>query len=310
MTSFVLSDSAGNYQFSSLPAGGNYTVTPSKTPLTFGASNINTLDVVAIQRHFLRIGTPLSGCPLTAADVNSDNAVNTLDVVGVQRFFLGLTIGIANVGQYQFNPTSRSYSTVVNNQINQNYDALILGDVAAGFVHRPESPAEMATSEAADNETAEETSAPIVTVSLADITTEAGHANSIIPTKVSPIDPESRIVGFQGDLLFDERILTFENEPVQKADLTDAWNVSANVLPGPGPTRVLRISAFSNDLTPLSGSGTLFNLRITRMNQTRQAAQLSWAAAPNDFFFIDLDLKTHRPADAVLGNLGDLQTRH
>ena len=49
----TLSDGSGNYTFSSLPSGGNYTVTPTKAALTPGSTGINTVDVIAIQRHFL-----------------------------------------------------------------------------------------------------------------------------------------------------------------------------------------------------------------------------------------------------------------
>ena len=133
MSGSTLSDGSGNYQFSSLPSGGSYTVTPSKAARLPGSAGINTVDVVATQRHFLNLGTPLSGCRLTAADVNGDSAVNTVDVVAIQRFFLGSSTGIANVGKYQFIPVSRSYSGVISNQTGQNYDTLILGDVATPF---------------------------------------------------------------------------------------------------------------------------------------------------------------------------------
>jgi hypothetical protein len=129
------SDGSGNYTLSSIPAGGNYTVTPTKTALTPGSSGITTVDVIAIQRHFLNIGTPLSGCRLTAADVNNSSVVDTVDVIAVQRFFLALSTGIANTGKYQFNPVNRGYSGVVTNQTSQNYDALTFGDVASPFVH-------------------------------------------------------------------------------------------------------------------------------------------------------------------------------
>ena len=74
----TLSDGFGNYTFSSLPSGGNYTVTPTKSALTPGSAGINTLDVIALQRHYLVIGTPLTGCRLTAADVNGIGGINTL----------------------------------------------------------------------------------------------------------------------------------------------------------------------------------------------------------------------------------------
>jgi len=93
------------------------------------------VDVIAIQRHFLNIGTPLSGCRLTAADVNGLGGIDTVDVIATQRFFLGLTTGIANVGKYQFNPVNRTYSSLSTNQTGQNYDTLVFGDVASNFVH-------------------------------------------------------------------------------------------------------------------------------------------------------------------------------
>jgi hypothetical protein len=72
----------------------------------------------------------------------------------------------------------------------------------------------------------------------------------------SEIDASNKVIGFQGDLTFDERAITFQSEPVSKGGLTEGnWNVSGNVLPGVGPIRTLRVSAYSNDFTPLSGSG-------------------------------------------------------
>jgi len=129
------SDSSGNYSFSSLFSGGSYTITPSKSVLPSGTTGINTVDVIAIQRHFLNLGTPLSGCRLTAADVNSVNGVDTVDVIATQRFFLGLTTGIANTGKYQFSPVNRTYSPLTSDQTGQDYSALVFGDVAAGFIH-------------------------------------------------------------------------------------------------------------------------------------------------------------------------------
>jgi hypothetical protein len=107
-------------------------VTPTKTTLTSGAGNINIVDVIAVQKQALT-GIFLSGCALTAADVNGDGAINTVDVIAIQRFFLGLSTGIANIGKYQFSPVNRSYPGIGSDQTGQNYDALIFGDVASPF---------------------------------------------------------------------------------------------------------------------------------------------------------------------------------
>ena len=78
----------------------------------------------------------LSGCRLTAADVNGDTLINAVDVIAIQRFFLGLTTGTANVGKYQFTPANRTYPGVISNQTAQNYDTLIFGDVASHFAEK------------------------------------------------------------------------------------------------------------------------------------------------------------------------------
>ena len=129
------SDGSGSYTFSSLPPGGSYTVTPAKAALAPGSASIDTVDVIATQRHFLNLGTPLSGCRRTAADVNADTFIDTVDVIAIQRFFLSLSTGVANTGKYKFSPVNRSYPGIVTDQTGQNYDTLVLGDVASPYVH-------------------------------------------------------------------------------------------------------------------------------------------------------------------------------
>ena len=286
------SDSSGNYQFSVM-AGGSYTVTPTKAGLAPGTSGgINTVDVVAVQRHFLVLGTPLSGSRLTAADVNNDSAVNTVDAVAIQRFYLGLTTGTANVGKFAFNPPNRSYTAIITNQTGQNYGTLIYGDVTAGFVYRPEGGGESVNSG--------EMAATVAAVELPDVAVDQSKGSSITAVRTSEIDAKNKLIGFQGDFTFDESVVTFQNPPVQKAGLTAGnWNVSGNVLAGVGPIRTVRISAFSNDFTPLSGKGTLFELRMTPVRKATQSTPLRWAAPPDHFFFIDSDLNTQRPGREI-----------
>src|SRR5207248_3860361 len=119
----TVSDGSGNYSFTGLPSGGNYTVTPSKAGRPPGSANINTVDVIGVQKQFLT-GTFLTGCRLTAADVNGDTVVTTQDVIAVQRFFNDLNTAIANVGKYKFTPASRTYMGIFANQTYQNYDTI------------------------------------------------------------------------------------------------------------------------------------------------------------------------------------------
>jgi hypothetical protein len=129
MMGSTLTDGSGNYQFSSLAAGGSYTVTPTKAARPPGSPGIDTLDVLAL----IHIET-FPRCQRTAADVDGDGRITTVDVIAIQRFSLGLSTGIANTGKYKFTPASRSYPGVVSDQTGQNYDALVFGDVVAPFV--------------------------------------------------------------------------------------------------------------------------------------------------------------------------------
>jgi len=154
------SDGSGNYQLSSLAAGGSYIVTPTKAALTPASTGINTVDVIATQRHFLNVAPLPPGCRLTAADVNGDTVINVVDVIAIQRFSLGMSTGIANVGKYKFNPANRSYPGVVTDQTGQNYDTLIFGDVASTFAERAGGP----------SQTAAELSATVAAVALPQLT--------------------------------------------------------------------------------------------------------------------------------------------
>src|SRR4029077_6006374 len=92
--------------------------------------------------------------------------------------------------------------------------------------------------------------------------------------------------------------------PVEAAGLTaNNWNVNGNVLPGNGPIRTVRISAYSTDFVPLNGIGTLFNLKISNVNQGAGSSPLMWAAPPENFIFINADLQTQHPGNTFPGSV-------
>jgi len=158
--------------------------------------------------------------------------------------------------------------------------------------------------QATDEVVSREVPSTVAKVSLPEKAVDKSTTNFVVPVTTSAIDGKHNLVGFQGDFTFDERVVTFQNPPIQKAGLTNgSWNVSGNVLPGEGPIRTFRISAFSNDFAPLNGSGTLFELKMTRVAKATQGTPLNWAASPNHFYFIDSDLNMQKPVAATGGNI-------
>ncbi len=192
-------DGSGFYQFLSLAGGGNYTVVPSKVRRTPGSAGINTVDVVAEQNHALS-RVLLTGCRLAAGEAAGGAGINTVDVLAIQAFALGRTIPaqIGNVGIYSFTPANRTYTALSSSQTNQNFDTLILGDVANPVANpRPGGPApDMATG-------------PVATVKLPDISVARSMANFTAPVTTTVIDASSNLVAFQADITFDERAITF-----------------------------------------------------------------------------------------------------
>jgi len=158
--------------------------------------------------------------------------------------------------------------------------------------------------QSSDGASSREIPSTVARLSLPDVAADQSMTNFTAAVTTSAINGKNKLVGFQGDFTFDERVITFQSPPVQKAGITGGnWNVSGNVLPGAGPIRTLRISAYSNDFVPLNGSGTLFELRMSKVSKAAPNTPLLWAAPPDHFFFIDADLNTQKPATAAPGSV-------
>lgn len=292
----------GVYQFTNL-SSGSYVVTPSKAGLPSGSTGIESPDIVAERRHALGI-TPLTGCRLLAGDSNGDTAVDAADIVPIRRFALGLGTGIANVGQWRFSPTNRTYVSITSDQTNQDYDALVIGDTTGDLT--PSSPT---TSPATSSSTTSSSTAAssirafaslfaptaVATVSLpaANVSTPT-VTTFTLPVTTSNIPLADNLVAFQGDFTFDPTVVSFQTPAVSKAGLTAGaiWNVNASLCP-PLSTcnatqQTLRVIADSDGTIPLSGSGVLFNLNFVRVSTTPgESTALTWAAFPNDFRFFE-----------------------
>ena len=295
----ITTDGAGFYQFLGLATGGNYTITPTRTRRVPGSAGINTVDVVAEQNHALN-RVLLTGCRLAAGEAAGGAGINTVDVLAIQAFALGRTIPaqIGNVGTYTFSPAVRSYNPLSSTQSAQNFDTLILGDVANPVANpRPGGPAPEAPE-----------TGSVASVSLPAVAVARSMKSLTAPVTTSAVNGKANLVGFQGDITFDERVISFASTPVQKAGLTAGnWNVAANILDGPGPIRTLRVSGYSTEMKPLSGSGVLFELKVTKVNPGANT-QLSWSADPeNNFYFINSDLQIQRPGNTFRGSVAPAQ---
>ncbi len=138
----VTTGGGGTFQFA-LTAGGNYTVTPSKTTDTPTSLGVTTLDITLVRRHILGIAALDSPYKILAADVNNSSNVTTLDITLIRRVILGIT-NTFPAGPWKFVRSdftftnsllpfsyegSRVYPGLAADQVGQDFIGIKSGDV-------------------------------------------------------------------------------------------------------------------------------------------------------------------------------------
>lgn len=132
----------GLYSFT-VPAGGSYTIAPSKNDDITANNGISTLDIILIQKQILSVDSLDTPCKIIAADVNGSQSVSTLDIVLMRTVILGNVSSFPNGRLWEFVKSdfvfdnlhvfsfekSRTYSGISQSQINQDFIGIKLGDV-------------------------------------------------------------------------------------------------------------------------------------------------------------------------------------
>jgi hypothetical protein len=124
----VVSDVSGNYQLSGLTAGGSYTITAAKSG---DVNGINSLDVSRIQQYLVGL-TTLTPNQLLAADVDGNGVVTSLDASRLQQYLVGIPSS-NNVGRWRFVPATHQYNALTSSLTNQNYEAILIGEVSGNW---------------------------------------------------------------------------------------------------------------------------------------------------------------------------------
>ncbi|MCB9081090.1 MAG: T9SS type A sorting domain-containing protein [Lewinellaceae bacterium] len=141
-------DVNGQYNFSTLRQGADYTVAPQ---LNKGFLNgVSTFDLVLISKHILNVQPLNSPYKLIAADVNNSKSVTTLDLIQLRKLILNIDTQLANNSSWRFvdasfafpnaaNPWQTPFPEVknINNlagELKANFVAVKVGDVNGNAV--------------------------------------------------------------------------------------------------------------------------------------------------------------------------------
>lgn len=141
--SAATTDFDGAYQLGNLNAGGEYTVTPSKTG---DINGITPFDATLVLRC-IAAGT---GCQLTsnqklAADTNNSGDITPFDATQILRFVAanGQTAATGQVGNWKFNLPFIFYNALNDSLTNENYTAILVGEVSGDWTANVSAAAEM-----------------------------------------------------------------------------------------------------------------------------------------------------------------------
>jgi len=255
-------DASGHYQFSAIPVGNTYTVTPSKSG---AVSGINAQDIGRIRRFVALLDTP-TACQTIASNVDNTNpAVNAQDA-GVLRRYVALLPDTGDAGTWKFNPTSQTFNSAVSNQI-ANFDGVLVGDVDGSWT--PASPGGLKSSP--------QLPATTLTVSFPNVSANQGVTVFVPVTITGALAASDNMLGYTLDLTFDQNIATFVPDPGQSYSTVGTISAAGTVTENKelSPNRLRLVVDFNNPLI-FSGSQTLIYIKFKVIGAPGQMTNLTW----------------------------------
>jgi murein DD-endopeptidase MepM/ murein hydrolase activator NlpD len=268
-------NAAGAYSLSGF-GSGSYTVTPSKSGDVNGS--ISGLDAARVAQHVAGLIT-LTPNQQIAGDATNNGALSGLDAARIAQFAAGLSNpGIA--GTWKFVPPSRTYPSVTVSQTNQNYEAILVGDVTGNWTPaapRPDAGSapvlSLFTKHPAYSQVRHgAVDSSMLRVDLPEIGTPARDSELTVPIRIGDTTGKG-VLAYDFTIKFDQDVLSPADIPLDSAGtLSEGWTIVQNTRT-PGEIRVTAFSMFE-----MSGKGTLVNLRFRTVGGSSKDGQLRLTA--------------------------------
>ena len=264
-----LSAADGTYSFS-VPSGNDYTLTPSKSPEAHDPS-ITSFDASQAARFALNLVT-LTATQQIAADASNNGAVSAFDASLIARYQLGLATPGSFAGTWKFQPASRTFNGLSTDQLNQTFQAILVGDVSGNWVP----PAGPAPAPPVESNAVARRAAPagVVGIPVSLPNKQDSAAQTTIPVLVGDTTGQG-IFAFDLDLFFDPAVLQVPASPFDVAGtMSNGWSVNTSTsTDGNGKVHLL-LNAFST--SALTGQGTLINLKLNVVGAPNSTTPLTW----------------------------------
>jgi hypothetical protein len=256
-----MTDANGAYKLTGL-LGGPYTVAPSK-PAEGPGIAITAFDAGLVAQFVAGVIPAPNACQVLAGDASNSGVLSALDAGLIAQTVAGIAnAGIA--GTWKFVPPSRSYPLLNGSLLNQNYDAVLVGDVSGNWP--PAGPQGSGPSNPVSKFS--------IPVSLPDTGANQGSNNVMVPVIVGNTTGLNAIA-YDFTFTFNPKVIRLANPAFEtKGTLSQGWSITANTST-PGQ---IRIVAFNSQ--PLSGSGTLIFMKFNVVGSPGATSPLTWTRFP------------------------------
>ncbi|HEX8398716.1 MAG TPA: NosD domain-containing protein [Pyrinomonadaceae bacterium] len=274
----VSTNSSGDYLFDNLE-NGNYTITPSKTG---GINGISPFDATLILRYVAANGTgPNALTPIQkiAADANGDGNISPFDATLILRYVAanGSNANTGQVSVWKFDPPSREYAPLAGTIDNQNYEAVLVGEVNGNWT-----PSSSLVNETATEEQKAKTSDQAINVSLSETNTVINGRTVIVPVIISN-ETRKVISGLSFGIIYDPAVLQPDIEqPIQTTDKSDGFMLVADTT---ASGRIGIAGSTANSL--IAPDGTFLMMRFKVIGESIYASNAAKLMFSQQLNFID-----------------------
>ena len=202
----VSTDNSGAYQAEVLP--GDYTATPAKTGDINDA--ISALDASLAAQYAVGLIT-LTPAQLRACDVSGDGSCSAHDAAHIQRYLVQISTPYP-VGEWRFDPATRTYQNLNTDLSGEDYTAYLLGDISANW---------------SSSLLPQDTGSQTLSITLPPAQTQAGDTVIVYLEATNAIGTD--LVGYTGRVHYDPAVLTPLPAPLVTEDtLSDGWTLLNN----------------------------------------------------------------------------------
>ncbi len=247
---------------------GAYTVTPSKTG---NVNGITGLDAATLSQYAVGL-ISLNTTQLAAGDVSENGTVSGLDAAFVSQWVIN-TPNPGSTGTWKFIPSSRSYTNVNSPQSNQDYSAILMGEVTGNWIP-PGALSSLLLRGPVDERNAIKVAAERMSA--------APGTELTVPLNVTDVSGKG-IISYQFEVAYDPDVL----EPIIDA-ATNLGTISGGLTVLSNPTEKGRLLVVAYGPYALNKSGVLVNLRFRAIGKIGAASTLEI----KDFMFNEGDLDT------------------